>query len=975
MMADNQTRDEQECTDFLISYAGKDRAWAEWIAATLEAEGYHTIIDAWDLRPGTNRVLAMDQATRQADRTLLVLSAAYLAADDETMAEWAVAFLRDPGGKDGRVLLVRVERCPVKGLLDALACIDLVDLSEREARERLLAGVKPSRAKPDRTPYLASTSSQVALDRVVFPPTLPPIWNVPYPQNALFTGREELLVQLESLQRAGQPTALSQPQAISGLGGVGKTQLALEYVYRHRHEYQAVLWAQADTHEALTSSYLIIARLLDLPEKEAPESAHVIAAVKEWLRSRTGWLLILNNADELGLAYDFLPPQVGGHVLLTTRAQAMGRLARRVEVEVLPTELGALFLLRRAGLLSFDAPLDHVAQQQQEIARAICEELGGLPLALDQVGAYVEETGCSLVEYLHLFQRCRADQLARRGGVVEDHPHPVATTWSLSFEQVERKNPAAADLLRVCALLAPDAIPETIVTEGTAYLGPQLASVGADPYQLAEAIEVLCAYSLLRRERSVETVHVLWVHRLVQAVVQDDMEMRHKKQWVRRVVRALDAAFPSVEPQHWSLCEQLVPHALFGVMLINGYGMVFAQAVHLLSQTGRYLAERACYQEAESLLQRALEICEQELGEMHPGMVTSLNNLGVLYQDQGKYAEAELLLQRAFVIQEQELREMHPKTAMNLNNLGMLYLDQGKDTEAELLLKRALEICEQHLGASHPDTATSLNNLGMLYQAQGKDVEAESFYERAFVIREQELGETHPDTAINLSNLALLYQSQRKYAEAELLLQRVLEICEQKLGKTHPKTATSLSNLASFYKRQGKYAEAEPLMERALQIYEQRLEETHPDTAQSLNNLAGLYWEQGKYAEAESLLQRALEICEQHLGAFHLDTAQSLNNLAMLYDEQGKYVEAEPLMERALQIYEQKLGATHPDMAQSLNNLAGLYQDQGKYAEAELLYERALAICERVLGQEDSRTQTIREKYATLLEAQGRDGV
>ncbi len=228
-MAEEQTPSEQERKDFLISYASTDRGWAEWIAATLEAERYQTHLTAWDVRPGANLVLALDEATRQADRTLLVLSEAYLAADDETYPEWVVAFLRDPQGKGGWVLPVRIDRCAVEGLLAAMVCIDLVDLSEQEARERLLAGVKRERAKPERTPFPVSSLSSVPLDRAVFPPTLPAIWNVPYPQNALFTGREDLLTQLEATLHTGQPTALSQPQAISGLGGIGKTQLALEY--------------------------------------------------------------------------------------------------------------------------------------------------------------------------------------------------------------------------------------------------------------------------------------------------------------------------------------------------------------------------------------------------------------------------------------------------------------------------------------------------------------------------------------------------------------------------------------------------------------------------------------------------------------------------------------------------------------------------------------------------------------------------
>jgi tetratricopeptide (TPR) repeat protein len=456
--------------------------------------------------------------------------------------------------------------------------------------------------------------------------------------------------------------------------------------------------------------------------------------------------------------------------------------------------------------------------------------LGGLPLALDQAGAYIEETGCSLREYQRLFQRRSVDLLARRGGLVEDHPRPVATTWSLSFEKIEQKNPAAADLLRVCAYLAPDAIPETIMTKGAQHLGLHLASVGEDPYLLNKAIEALRAYSLLRREVSGEAGTLLSTHRLVQAVLHDGMEESERQAWAERVVLALAAAFPSVKHQSWPLCEQLLPHALCGVALITRYEMSGSQVASLLNQMGLYLSERARFQEAEPLLERALLINEQELGEKHPDTARSLNNLASLYQEQGKDTEAEPLYRRALLINEQELGALHPITAKNLSNLAGFCCTQGRYAEAELFYERALLINELVLGALHPDTATSLNNLAQLYYWQEKYTEAEPLFKRALSICEQELGAVHPNTATSLNNLALLYEKQRMYTEAEALAKRALAMCEQELGDLHPLTATTLNNLGLIYERQGMCVEAEPLMKRALWIKEQVLGQDHPQT-------------------------------------------------------------------------------------------------------------------------------------------------
>ncbi len=211
--------------------------------------------------------------------------------------------------------------------------------------------------------------------------------------------------------------------------------MAVEYAYQHHQDYQAVFWALADTRESLVSAYIAIAELLNLPEKDEQDQTIIIKAVLHWLTTHTEWLLVLDNADDLAIVREFVPPVFGGRILLTTRAQAIGRLAHSIEIDTMPTDIGALFLLRRALLVPPDASLQYTTADVAT-ARKICKELGGLPLALDQAGAFIEEAQCSLLEYLQRYRTRRAHLLQRRGGLVVDHPEPVATTWSLSFERV-----------------------------------------------------------------------------------------------------------------------------------------------------------------------------------------------------------------------------------------------------------------------------------------------------------------------------------------------------------------------------------------------------------------------------------------------------------------------------------------------------------------------------------------------------------
>ena len=877
-----------------LSYAHEDEPLRKELEKHLSLLQRQELISTWHDRritPGADYTQVIDEHLNSASVILLLISKNFLASDYCYGIEMQRALQRDQAHL-ARVIPILVR--PVDWQGAPFAHLQPLPTNARpitawrnrdEAFTDIAAGIR--RAIEDLS-LLTASAPQVAL---------PPIWNIPYPRNSFFISREEVLARLHRQFQAGQTSALSQPQALSGLGGIGKTHTAVEYAYRYHQDYQVVLWGRAESREALISSYVTIAQLLHLSEQQAQDQAIIVQAVKTWLQTHSEWLLILDNADELALLPEFLPPALGGHLLLTTRAWALGRLASRVAIDSLLPHEGALFLLRRAGLLAPDGSLEQASSRDRGLALQITQEFGGLPLALDQAGAYLEEAGCGLSDYLQIYQHHHAQLLKERRGLIDDHPQPVATTWSLSFERVGQKNPIAADLLRLCAFLAPDAIPLAIITEGASYLGPELASVGTDPYLLNQAIEVLLAYSLVHRETSSDTDSLLSMHRLVQAVLKDQMDEPTCEMWAERTVQAMSATFPSVEFTNWSFCERLLPHALVCWDLINQRNLLSREASALLKRMGWYLMERARYAKAEPILRQTMAIRERQLPSIPLDIATSFNDLAELYWRQGRY------------------------------------------TEAESLVQHALTIREQQLGIAHPDTATSLNDLAVLYQEQGKYAEAESLMRRALEIYEQQFGPTHSNTAHSLHNLANLYQEQGKYAEAEPLYVRALAIREQQLGAQHPDTARSLNSLAALYYDQGKYAEAEPLYVRALAIREQQLGAQSCNTAHSLNGLAILYCEQGKYAEAESLMRRAISIFEQQLGVQHRDTAWSLHNLAVLYQEQGKYVEAESLMRRALEIHEHLLGTTHPDTQTVRGSYASLLRTMGRNEETKELEE------------------------------------
>src|SRR6266568_9028453 len=576
--------------EVFISYAHEDHALLKELEKHLANLKRQDIISSWydgDITPGAEWESEIKERLLYAQIILLLISADFIYSDFCSRIEMKQAIDRHNAG-EACVIPVLLRPTDWQGApFDKLKMLptDAKAVTKWRSRDDAFADVvrgiraaiqELTSTRKTANPSLASDTTSVGVAQV-------PIWNVPYQRNPLFTGREHILERLAMTFHTGKTTALARPLAISGLGGIGKTQTTIEYAYRFRERYGQVLWAKADTYETLFQDYVAIAQLLQLPEQHLQDQPQIVEAVKRWLRKQREWLLILDNADDLAMLRDFLPETHTCHVLLTTRAQAMGRLARRIELDHMEQTEGVLFLLRRVGILEAEEPLDTASSREQANALAIVQEMDGLPLALDQAGAYIEETGCGLAGYLTRYQQRRTALLKERGGYTSDHPEPVATNWSLSFEKVEQVNLAAADLLRFCAFLAPDAIPEEIVTEGAADLTPVLQSLASDPFLLDAAIKELLRYSLIKRDAEQK---LLGLHRLVQVVLKDAMSEEVQREWAERAVRAVNRTFPEGEFENWDQCRRMLTHAQTCEDLITQWHMELPEASNLLGKAG-----------------------------------------------------------------------------------------------------------------------------------------------------------------------------------------------------------------------------------------------------------------------------------------------------------------------------------------------------------------------------------------------------
>lgn len=797
-------------------------------------------------------------------------------------------------------------------------------------------------------------------------------WFVPLSRNYFFTGRDVNLCSLhENFHRSGDD-AEARVQVICGAGGMGKTQLALEYAYRVRDEYTSVFWLRTETPETLLADLIALMNFFDLPQKQGCEHNQILSAVKHWLNQQSNWLLVLDNVEDFELVRELLPTSSVNHVLITTRQQGAFASEHRLNLQAWSAEDGTLFLLRRARLLSKAALLEAATDEQRMQATAIYEKLGGLPLAMDQAGAYLEETGCTLIGYQQRLQDRQELLLSRRGTESFAHPDPVTTTILLAVERVEREFPAAAELLRLLAFLASDAIPEELfVGQNAETLGEVLYSSTTNPFEMDTIYSTFNATSLV--ELNVQT-RLLTIHRLVQAVILSHMDKETQQQWACRALQAVNQVFPSIDNEScsaaWSKADQLLPHALLMLTWADRILSAEVQAViapvisSLLLKVSVYLVTRGYYQKAQPLLERCISLLEQTVGAMHPSVAMPLTQLGRLFRIQGQYASAEALLQRSLSIYEQASLSLSPAPLTVLGNLAMLALERGQYEQAELFMKRLISIEEQLQGVE--ERVPSLEDLATIYSRQGRYEEAKALLLHTVRLYEQTFGSEHPNLLAVLNNLANFYTEQGLYAEAQPLYQRALHVLEHSQGVDNARVATVLCNLGEVSRKQEHYEESESHYMHALSLWEQTVGSGHLRTAYAFHGLAMLRMAQGQYKEAEQFFRETIRIREHAYDEVNADMAEVFHDLACLYSKQGKDDAALPLFERGLQIREQVLGPMHPVVATSLYHLGHLYARQGRTEKARSCFQRVLALREQVLGKRHPETLLIRSDLETL---------
>ena len=718
--------------DFFISYNKVDKTWAKWIAGILEEEGYSCYIQAWDFRPGSNFVVDMQNALVQSERFIAVLSQDYLTSL-YCQAEWAAAFTKDPNSEKRLLIPVRISDVEPKGFLAAIIYIDLFGIDENEAKKRLINGVDVENI-PRNRPSFPGTP------KVRFPGSLP-FHNLPFSRNNYFTGRENIFEKMCAGFESG--SAISLTQAITGLGGLGKTQTALEYAYRYAHKYEWIWWVTAESEPTVLMAYKKFATRMKLLHEEQQDRELIIETVLNWMDANDKWLFIYDNVDDVSRDTDWWPRNNRANILITTRNKHI-QIGENIDIAVFEKNEAVDFLEKRTGI-----------NKDPANALILAERLGYLPLALVQAAAYININGSTYIKYLSLLEECGLKVLEAVDGIL-DYSLSLAATLEISIKRINQEE--ARQLLYLCAYMASEDINEALFRENTELLPQPLGEMMSDRLAAGEVWKQLTRYSLLEKQEDGKGYSM---HRLLQEIVRN--KINHEPQWAQCCLslfrKVYNFEFGNIASQNQFL--QLTTHVEaflnYAVAILSG-DEEKKKIANLYAMGGFGNLHLGNYPQALEWNKKALDIYEKVLGKEHPDTAATYNNIAGVYDSQGDYPKALEWYQKALAIDEKVSGKEHPDTATTYNNIAAVYGSQSDYPLALKWYKKALDICEKVLGKEHHDTATTYNNIGEVYRSQGDYPQALEWYRKAYDIFEKVLGPDHPSTKTVRENMESIPQ-------------------------------------------------------------------------------------------------------------------------------------------------------------------------------------------------------------------------
>ncbi|KAF8346193.1 hypothetical protein F5887DRAFT_1185023 [Amanita rubescens] len=756
--------------------------------------------------------------------------------------------------------------------------------------------------------------------------TLPPLAPLKH-SSIFFIGRDEYLKSLKdhfTTHVEGQRKSF----LLYGMGGIGKTQICLKFIEQNHDWFSDIYWIDASSEATIELGLMQIAKANNAP-KEATQSP---GSALNWIAQRPKWLMVYDNADgHYSVVEKYLPPGNEGNILITSRNVGLKRLTLDAENVLDMPEDEAISLLLKAAMLA------GTSHKVKDVAKKVVLQLGGVPLALDQAGAYIQSCGCTIDDYLELYGKHK-DELMSSNEFKGASGYGTSTygTWNISMKQIEsmaangngqeaKAAQTAIKLLRIFAFLNPEKIPVELFKNAAENYIKGDADKGSDSLldhqtlflredgewdrlRFLGGIQVLLSFSLIKSLGHLYSMHLLvnaWSRNLIS-----------NKEITNHYLRARALLSCSIVPDwlmdNYEFCKLVAPH-LESILLHSSEFWV--QEKYYDSEYNRFTLvffHVGNWNEAEKVLNVAINDRKIRLGKDHPDTLKTMTSLASTYHGQGRWNEAEKFEVEVLSILKGKMAVDHSFTLQVMHDLALIYLDQGKWSDAEKLQVVVVNERKEVLGSDHPDTLSTMHILASTYWKQGRWDEAEKLNVDVMDARKAKIGSDHPDTLDTMQNLATIYLSQGRWNEAEKLVVHVMNANKEKLGLDHPKTLTTMHNLASAYHNQGKLEEAEKLGMQVMNARKVKLGSDHPDTLSSMHNVATTYQNQGRWQEAEQLEVDVINASKTKLGTEHPFTLTAMASLGMTYVNMGRWEEALSLLSHTIQPMQKVMGPQNP---------------------------------------------------------------
>ncbi|WP_406435697.1 FxSxx-COOH system tetratricopeptide repeat protein [Streptomyces sp. NBC_00631] len=780
---------------------------------------------------------------------------------------------------------------------------------------------------------------------------VPVVWGSVPPNNPNFTGREELLAQVHDQLLTGDTSAVL-PHTLHGMGGVGKSQIAIEYVYRHSSEYDVIWWIPSEQPTMILTALTELAHRLGL--NVGTEANRAVPAVREALRRGEPfdrWLLVFDNAENVEAVRPYFPTGGTGKILITSRNQEWDRVARTLSVDVFTREESKALLRRRARDLS-DADADLLA-----------EELGDLPLAIEQAAAWQAVTGMAVDEYLGLIRE-KIAELMLELVPSPDYPMSVAAAWDVSLRQLEQRNPAALQLLQVCSFFAPEPISRSLFNNSRSTIAPELDEALRHPIRLGRAIREINVYALARIEHRHDTIQL---HRLVQAVLVNRMSPQQQADMRHGAHLLLADANPNSPGSRelWPRYQQLLPH----IAVSRAVECDSPWVRGLIRGVVEFLYYWGDHEGAVSMAREALDVWTAKFGGEDQQTLEMAKWLAYLLRMVGEYEEAAAMMQRTA---DTYIRVAGEDDEGTLD--ALIQLTSGLRLRAEMA--QGLEInrsvydrCLRAFGDDDPATLRAAHSLGVGLRLMGLYKEAREYDTETARLRALALGENHLDTLNTLSNLSIDIRETGDYPGAVVHQEDVYARYIATYGEDNPSTVSCARVLAVCRRRAGDHEGAVQLGELALSKFENRYGADHPDAIASAANLVVDLRQDGQLTRSRELGEATLRRYMAKLGSGHPYTLSARTNLAITLRHLGDLDAAGEQVGVALRGMRESLGDEHVLTVTTALGMANHHSAGSRHEEALELDQKSLEILTRIFGKDHPTTLACANNVALDLRA------